>query len=44
MENKDELQKSILKNRTYCYFHDINKGTDINFSNILLDKKSYENI
>ena len=28
----------------YYYFDDIINGTDINFSDILLDKKLYENI
>ena len=33
----------LLKIESY-YFYDIINGTDINFSDILLDKKLYENI
>ena len=37
-------RKYDLKNRVCYYFDDIIKDLDINFSNILLDKKLYENI
>ena len=42
MESKNEFKKIDIKNRV-CYYFDDN-GTDVNFSNILLDKKLYENI
>ena len=43
MKSKNELKEIDIKSRV-CYYHDdtIN-GTQINFMNILLDKKSYEN-
>ena len=44
MESKFELKEIFIKNRVCYYFDDIINGTDINFSNILLDKKLYENI
>ena len=42
MGSKDELKEIGIRNRTYCYFDDIMRVKDIDFSNILLDKKSYE--
>ena len=42
MERKNELKESDIKNRACYYFNDIINGTDINFSNMLLDKKLYE--
>ena len=44
MKNKNELKETDSKNRVCYYFDDIINGTKINFSNILLDKKLYENI
>ena len=44
MKSKNELKEIDIKNRVYYYFDDIINGTKINFSNILLDKKLYENI
>ena len=44
MESKDELKEIDIKNRTCYYFDDINKDAGIYFSDILLDKKLYENI
>ena len=44
MESKNELEEIYMKNRVCYYFDDIINGTKINFSNILLDKKLYENI
>ena len=44
MESKDELKEIDIKNRTCYYFNDIINGTDINFSDILLDEKLHENI
>ena len=44
MKSKNELKEIDIKNRPCFYFDDIINGTKINFSNILLDKKSYENI
>ena len=42
MKSKNELKEIDIKN---CYyFDDIVNGTKINFSNILLDKKLYEDI
>ena len=44
MESKDELKKIDIKNRTCYYFDDIINAVDINFNDILLDEKLYENI
>ena len=44
MKSKNEFKKFDIKNRKCYYFDDIINGTKINFSNILLDKKLYENI
>ena len=44
MKRKNELKEIDIKNRVCYYFNDIINGTKINFSNILLDKKFYENI
>ena len=44
MESKDELKEIDIRNCACYYFDDINKDRDINFSNILLYKKLYENI
>ena len=44
MKRKNELKEIDIKNRVCYYFDDIINGTKINFSNILLDKKFYENI
>ena len=44
MESRNELKGIDIKNCACYYFDDIINGTDINFSNILLDKKLYENI
>ena len=44
MKSKNELKEINIKNRGRYYFDDIINGTKINFSNILLDKKLYENI
>ena len=43
-ESKDKLKKNDIKNCTCFYFDDIMKDIDINFSDILLDEKLYENI
>ena len=43
MESKNKFKKTDIKNLTYHYFDDIMKAIDINFSDILLDEKSYEN-
>ena len=44
MKSKNELAEIDIKNRVCYYFDDITHRTDIDFSNILLDKKLYENI
>ena len=44
MISKNELKEIDIKNRVCYYFDDIINGAKINFSNILSDKKSYENI
>ena len=41
---KNELKEIGIKNRLCYYFDDIINGTKINFINILLEKKLYENI
>ena len=40
----NELKKVYLKNQTCYYFDDIIKIEDFEFSNILLDEESQENI
>ena len=44
MESKDELKLIDTKNRMCYYFDDITGNFYINFDNILLDEKLYENI
>ena len=44
MKSKNELKEIDIENRVCYYFDDIINGAKINFSNILLDKKLYENI
>ena len=44
MESKDELKEIDIKNCACSHFDDMIKDIDINFGNILLDKKLYENI
>ena len=44
MKSKNVLKEIDIKNCVCYYFDDITNGTKINFSNILLDKKLYENI
>ena len=44
MKSKNELKEIGIKNRVCCCFDDTINGTKINFSNILLNKKLYENI
>ena len=43
MEN-NELQKVRIKNFTCYYFDDIIKLEDFDLDNVLIDKKSHENI
>ena len=43
MDIKDELKEADIKNGT-CYFDDIMSVIDIDFSDILLYEKPYENI
>ena len=44
IESKYELKEIDIKNGVCYYFDDIFNVTDINFSDILLAKKLYENI
>ena len=44
MKCKNELKEINIKNRACYYFDNIINGTKINSSNILLNKKLYENI
>ena len=44
IESKNELKEIDIKNGVCYYFDDIFNVTDINFSDILLAKKLYENI
>ena len=44
MECKDKLREIDIKYRACYHFDDIINGIDINFSDILLAKKLYENI
>ena len=41
---KNELKKIHIRHCACYYFDDISNGTDINFSDILLDEKLYKNI
>ena len=43
MEN-NKFKKVRIKNRTYYYFDDTIKLEDSHLDNILMDKKSHENI
>ena len=44
MDSNNELKEIHIKNRTCYYFDDIIKIEDFNFNNILIVKKSFENI
>ena len=44
MKSKNKLNKIDIKNRIYYCFDYIINGSKINLSNILLDKKLYENL
>ena len=44
LESKDELKEVDINNHTCYYFNDIINATDVNFNDILLDEKLYENI
>ena len=44
MESKDESKEIDIKIRACYYFDDIIKDIDINFSDILLNKKLHENV
>ena len=44
MESKDELKEIDIENRVCYRFDDIIRDIYINFDNILLDEKLYENI
>ena len=41
MESKDELKEINIKNRTCCYFDDITRVIDTDFSDILLTEESW---
>ena len=44
MKSKNELKEIGIENRACYYFDDIINCANIDFSNILLNKKLYENI
>ena len=44
MKSKNGFKKIDIKSCGCYYFDDIINGTDINFSDILLDKKLHENV
>ena len=44
MVSKDESKEIDIKDYACYYFDDVIKDIDINFSDILLDEKLYENI
>ena len=44
VESKNELKEIDIKTRACYYFDDIINGTDIDFTNFLSDKKSYNNV
>ena len=43
MKRKNQLKQTDIENCVCYYFDDTTNGTEINFSNILLNKKLYEN-
>ena len=43
MDSKHKLKEIDIKDRTYYYFDDIIKVTDINFRDILLNEKPHKN-
>ena len=44
MESTDKLKETNIKNRLCFYFDDIMRVMDIDFNNILSDKKSHNKI
>ena len=44
MANNDKSKEISIKNRMCYYFHDIIKFEDFDLDDILIDKKSYENV
>ena len=44
MERNDRLKEICIKNRTCYYFGDIIKIENFDIKNILINKKSFENI
>ena len=44
MKSREKLEEVGIKNRTCYYFDDIMWVIDIDFNNLLLDKKSYKKI
>ena len=44
MKSKNKLKETDITNPACYYFDDIINGSKTNVSNILLDKKLYENI
>ena len=42
MESKTELKEIDIKIRTWYYFDDLMRDTDVYFGDILLDEKSYK--
>ena len=44
MESNIRLKENIIKNCTYFHFDEIMNINDLDLDNILLEKKSFENI
>ena len=44
MKSKNKSKETDIKNRVCFYFDNIIDGTKINFNNILINRKLYENI
>ena len=44
MKSKDKLKEIDIKNRTCYHFDDIMRVSDIDFNDILFDKKLYKKI
>ena len=42
MKSKDELKETEIRNPTCYYFDDVMRVIDIDFSDILLNEKSYK--
>ena len=44
MESNNKLKETVIENGTFFCFDDIMKIEDFDFSNTLINEKSYENV